>query len=179
MDEHRMHEHDEQHDVGWEDAGWSRWDRPDRPPAEMDRDELLAELQRVRHELATYRTEVRQQMDQLAESRRELEASRDRYADLYDMAPVGYVTLDPNGLIADINLIGAEVLGVERKRLINRPFMGWIVQPARRDLLDPEAGPQSGDAVTLSSITVENEGGTLFASYNGTRVAVGGKETYN
>jgi len=39
--------------------------------------------------------------------------------------------------------------------------------------------PAPGDAVNLSSITVENDGNTLFASYNGTRVAVGGKETYN
>jgi hypothetical protein len=39
--------------------------------------------------------------------------------------------------------------------------------------------PAPGEAVNLSSITVENDGNTLFASYNGTRVAVGGKETYN
>jgi PAS domain S-box-containing protein len=48
----------------------------------------------------------------------ELEASRERFADLYDSAPVGYASLDHNGCIRGINLTGARILGRSRDLLV-------------------------------------------------------------
>ena len=70
-----------------------------------------------------------------AEHRRgqiELELSRDRYVDLYDFAPVGYLTLSAEGLIAQANLTGSEMLGVARDDLLRRRFTQFVL-PADAD----------------------------------------------
>ena len=59
----------------------------------------------------------------------ELEESRDRYLDLFEFAPVGYLTLDKAGKVTDANLTGAALLGVERKGLVGRPFAGFVDPP--------------------------------------------------
>jgi PAS domain S-box-containing protein len=52
---------------------------------------------------------------------------RDRYVDLYEFAPVGYFTLTRNGMIAEVNLTGAALLGVARKKLLNRSFTKFVI----------------------------------------------------
>lgn len=70
------------------------------------------------------------------ESQALLESVRDRYLDLYDLAPVGYATLDPDGLILELNLKAAELLGKERSRLLRTPFHTRVVAEERRRFLD-------------------------------------------
>ena len=77
------------------------------------------EVQRLVHDLEVYRVELEMQNQELQRSQRELELARDRYADLYDFAPVAYVTLDTRGWIREINLTGATLLGVERGLLVD------------------------------------------------------------
>lgn len=62
----------------------------------------------------------------LKEAQRDLEESRDRYAELYDFAPVGYATLDARGCVLDINLTGASMIGVERARLSGMPLARYM-----------------------------------------------------
>ena len=70
-------------------------------------------------EQATIRAEHRQaQID--------LQVSRDRYVDLYDFAPVGYLTVSIQGSIAQLNLTGADMLGDERERLLNASFTRFV-----------------------------------------------------
>src|SRR5205823_3941904 len=85
----------------------------------------------IRPDLLVYHEEMRQQAEQLAEVQRVLEESRDRYADLYDFAPVSYVTLDANGVIEEINLTGTGLLHVERRRLIQMPMLVYILEEDR------------------------------------------------
>ncbi len=78
------------------------------------------------HELQVHQVELEMQNESLRQAQVELEESRDRYVDLYDFAPVGYLTLSHTGLIEQINLTGAELLGVERKKLLGRRFVNYV-----------------------------------------------------
>ena len=70
--------------------------------------------------------ELEKQVEQLRNSAEELEASRDKYALLYDFAPVGYFTFDREGRIRTVNLTGAKLLGVERSILANLGFEDFV-----------------------------------------------------
>jgi len=60
-----------------------------------------------------------------------MEESRDLYVDLYEFAPIGYLTLTRDGMIAELNLTGAEMLGMERKKRLNRRFDGFVTAEDR------------------------------------------------
>ena len=68
------------------------------------------------------------QNEELRRAQEELEVSRARYFDLYDLAPVGYVTLSEKGLILEANLTFAALLGVTRGALVNQPLTRFIVR---------------------------------------------------
>lgn len=78
------------------------------------------------HELRVHQIELEMQNETLRQAQIALEESRDRYIDFYDFAPVGYLSLDAEGLITEINLTGAEMLGMERAKLLQRRFIPFI-----------------------------------------------------
>ena len=78
------------------------------------------------HELHVHQIELEIQNEELREAQIKLEESRRKYFDLYNFAPVGYFTLDKNGIILEANLAGSELLGVERLNLLKRTFIQYI-----------------------------------------------------
>lgn len=86
------------------------------------------DAERLVHELQVHQIELEMQNDELLRAQQELEASRARYFDLYDLAPVGYFTLSEKGLIQEVNLTAAALLGVERKALVNQPLTRFILK---------------------------------------------------
>jgi len=88
-------------------------------------DELL-------YELRAHQIELEMQNEELLRVNAALEESHDRYVDLYDFAPVGYISLSHDGLIAEINLTAAGLLGLERKKLLSRQF-ATLVTPEDGD----------------------------------------------
>jgi len=84
------------------------------------------EIRRLLLDLQVHRIELELQNRELREAQRELEQARDRYADLYDFAPVGYITLERTGKIVEINLTGATILGRERARIIGMPLSAFL-----------------------------------------------------
>ncbi|MEI6705021.1 MAG: PAS domain-containing protein, partial [Deltaproteobacteria bacterium] len=75
--------------------------------------------------------EMERQIEELQNSNRELETSRDKYALLYDFAPVGYFTFDREGAIRTVNLTGANLLRMERSSLSNLRFEHFVSEEDR------------------------------------------------
>ncbi|MBS4030690.1 MAG: PAS domain S-box protein [Clostridiales bacterium] len=90
-----------------------------------------AELQRLVHELEVHQIELEMQNEELQQVRSELVSYLKQYTDLYDFAPVGYITLNRSGFIQHINLTGSRMLGVERTRLVNQPFGRFVIADSR------------------------------------------------
>jgi PAS domain S-box-containing protein len=83
-------------------------------------------LRSVLHELHIHQIELEMQNEELRRSHVELDATRSRYFDLFDLAPVGYFTIDDKGLVLEANLTGANLLGLTRTELVGQPFSRFI-----------------------------------------------------
>lgn len=93
--------------------------------------EQLHEMPRERvadlvHELTTHQIELEIQNEELRTAQDELVEARDRYQNLYDLAPIGYVTTSAKGLVLDANLTLCDMLQIERGKLIKQPLSRFI-----------------------------------------------------
>jgi PAS domain S-box-containing protein len=93
-----------------------------------------ADMRRLLHEFEVHQIELEMQNEELRRAREELELSLNKYAELYDFAPVGYFTFDAAGLIREVNLAGAQLLGIERMLLVNKPFTTLIADAEGREI---------------------------------------------
>ncbi len=91
------------------------------------------EMLQVVHELRVHQIELELQNDELRQAEIEREAARVRFVDLYDFAPVGYMTLSAEGLILEANLTAATQLGVARSHLVKKHLTRFIV-PEDQDI---------------------------------------------
>lgn len=94
---------------------------------ESPEEESPERMERMLYELRVHQIELEMQTEELRRAQAELEASRERYFDLYDLAPVGYLTLSEKGLILEANLTAAGLLGVARGALVNRRLTSFIL----------------------------------------------------
>ena len=78
------------------------------------------------HELRVQQIELEIQNEELKEAHCDLEISKDRYINLYDFAPVGYFSLTDEGLISEVNLTGAAMLGAPRRDVIHARFRKFV-----------------------------------------------------
>jgi PAS domain S-box-containing protein len=105
------------------------------------------QIESVLHELRVHQIELEMQNEELLRTQLELEAAHARYFDLYDLAPVGYLTLDDQEEVLESNLEAARLLGVERRDLQGRPITDFV-HPESQDALYHywRAGPAGSDA---------------------------------
>jgi diguanylate cyclase (GGDEF)-like protein/PAS domain S-box-containing protein len=87
----------------------------------------LEHVAELLHELEVHQIEIELQNEELRETTHRLETSRTRYLDLYDLAPVGYLTLTERNIIRQANLTAAAKLGIPRADLIGKPLTKFIV----------------------------------------------------
>ncbi|MHC1743379.1 MAG: ATP-binding protein [Syntrophobacteraceae bacterium] len=92
------------------------------------------EGQTLAHELQVHQIELEMQNEELRTAQEQLNESLAKYSDLYDFAPVGYLTVNREGLILEANLTFAGQLGIERDRLINTLFWLYPTVPDRGKL---------------------------------------------
>ncbi|MFA6029686.1 MAG: ATP-binding protein [Elusimicrobiota bacterium] len=91
------------------------------------------DTQRLLHDLRVHQIELEVQNEELLRTHLELDASRARYFDLYDLAPIGYLALDEKGFIKEANLTAAKLLGMGRGQLARQPLSRFIL-PEDQDL---------------------------------------------
>ena len=103
--------------------------RPAVPAARLSA--LEAEAQELREALAVERDDREAQEREWIEGKRELERSRERYAELHDSAVTGFLTLDSQGFIREANLTAARMLGAPRPRLLNTLLSQFVAREHR------------------------------------------------
>jgi PAS domain S-box-containing protein len=94
---------------------------------------LSPDVERLLHNLQLHKVELEMQNDELRRTQANLKASRERYFKLYDLAPIGYFTLDDEGLVVSANLCAARFLGRGPDVLVGRPLTAFIC-PADQDI---------------------------------------------
>lgn len=95
---------------------------------EEDTDEILSEIdaRALVHELQVHQIELEMQNEELLRARAQAEDALERYTDLYDFAPIGYITLDHKWIIVESNLAAAELLGTTRRELVGTDFRLYV-----------------------------------------------------
>jgi PAS domain S-box-containing protein len=134
------------------------------------------EVQRLVHELTVQQLELERQNEEIRSAQHELEAERDRVADLYQLAPVAHLTLDRMGTVVEATILAVGLLGVDYGRLTRRRLHERVV-PAdwvtlSRHLTDVFAGAarrtcdlgiltgrDTARLVRVSSVAVPDAGG--------------------
>ena len=150
---------------------------------QVDVDEMsMEDVRRLLHELRVHQMELEIQNQDLRESQVELAQSCDRYSDLYEFAPVGYLTLDRHGVIQQANLTAASMLRVDRQNLLRVSLASFVSEASQDDwhrhrrAVTAGAGSQLG--VTKQTCEIEmqtRDGGPLvirlesLATRNGDR----------
>lgn len=81
---------------------------------------------KLMHELQVHQIELEIQNEELRQTQLKLEAARERYFDLYDLAPVSYCTVSELGIILEANLAASELLGETRSDLVGQPISSYI-----------------------------------------------------
>ncbi|MBI5474064.1 MAG: PAS domain-containing protein [Ignavibacteriae bacterium] len=130
--------------------------------SEMTKEELQREMdalmsvplsdadQHLIQNLLVHQVELEMQNRTLAETQGRLEESRDRYADLYDHSPVGYVTIDEKAVIKEINLTATTMIDVERTIAIGKTFTAFMENhDARQFIQYMSEASQSAQSISI------------------------------
>jgi two-component system CheB/CheR fusion protein len=88
--------------------------------------EVKGSAERLIHHLQVHQVELELQNEELAESRNALEESLAKYTELYEFAPIGYLTVRLDGAIEKANLAAASLLRIERAHLINNLLARFV-----------------------------------------------------
>jgi PAS domain S-box-containing protein len=93
-------------------------------------------LEMLIQDLEMHQIELQTQNEELRRSQIETEEARRKYADLYDFAPIGYFTLNSQGMILEANLTGAALLGMNRRGLLQRALRRFVKQEDQSKFLN-------------------------------------------
>ena len=114
------------------------------------------------HELRVHQIELEMQNEALRNAQAGLEESRNRYVDLYDFAPVGYLTLNSTGMIEELNLTASVLLGKERKNLLKRSFAITIIAEDQSRWITLLQALNEPDGKGRMEVTMPHGNGTTF-----------------
>ncbi len=91
-----------------------------------------------------------------------LEEFHDRYRELYEFAPTGYLTLSLEGAIEEINLTGAKLLGRERGALLHHRFAACVAPTDRDTWLQQLLSVKQHEAPLRTELALQRGDGSVF-----------------
>jgi len=147
-------------------------------PAKVE-DVPVEDVQKLIHELRVHQVELEMQNDELRETQAALARSRDRYLELFDFAPIGYFTLDKKNLIVEVNLAGAELLGLERALLIRKQFSRFIAPDSQDAFYFHRKRALASEDMQVCELVLVNQNGAQFHAQLRTVSVDGGKQGSN
>ena len=95
--------------------------KPKKPAVEK-----IEDVKRLVQLLQVHQIELEHQNQELRITQEELEVSRNKYVNLFDFSPISYFTLNPDGIIKEVNLSASKLLGIDRSKLIGKKFITYI-----------------------------------------------------
>jgi PAS domain S-box-containing protein len=129
-----------------------------------------ADLERLLQELRIHQVELEIQNATLRQGEEELQITRDKYAELYDFAPVGYLTLDRRGTILEANLTAATQLGVARSALVGTPLSRFVARDDQDVLYLHRRHVMEQEPPHLCELHMQREDGTPFVGQLKSRI---------
>lgn len=128
--------------------------------------EKQSEMKSIDHlilELDVYQTELEIQNDELRSIQHKLEETLEKYSDLYDFAPAGYLTIDKDGVILEANLTASGMLGIERRQLTGKPLAIFVGSESKNDFYNYlKMIPLSGNVRQSIDLKIAKKDGTTF-----------------
>ncbi len=97
-------------------------------------DAIKKRLEATLENLRVHQEELNAQNEYLRQMQEELRESHHKYFDLFESAPIGYFTLNKKGVILEVNITGAELLGFDRKYLVQTRMTNYVKQRDRKAL---------------------------------------------
>jgi diguanylate cyclase (GGDEF)-like protein/PAS domain S-box-containing protein len=110
--------------------GEATFGKPSRQPGRAQQPDATqgTRVEDLVHELEVHQIELELQNEELQVTQRQLEEALTRYRNLYDLAPVGYATLGPDGRVINANLTLAEMLRTGRETLVGSNLHAWVAR---------------------------------------------------
>jgi PAS domain S-box-containing protein len=118
-------------------------------------------IKRALHELQVHQVELEMQNRELRETQQLLEASRNRYAQLYDVSPVGYTTISDAGIVMEINHTAYELLGRPHTALAGQSFVHWVAGADRARFLHHLHECRQGKATVRTELKLDAGSGVI------------------
>ena len=123
---------------------------------------LARPAQELLHELQVHQIELEMQNESLRKAEVALAESRDLYVDLYEFAPVGYLTLSTDGMLVGVNLTAVALLGQVRGQLLQRSFTQLVSAEDRDRWIRHFLDVKQGDGVRSVELSLPRADGTLL-----------------
>ena len=129
-----------------------------QPPATN----VSKDAEKLLHELRVHQIQLEMQNESLLQAQTLLAESHERYVELYDFSPVGYLTLTAEGTISQINPAAADLLRRPREKLLKRPFRNFVLPESVERMNGLLTGALEYDESALTELMLKRADGSFF-----------------
>jgi two-component system CheB/CheR fusion protein len=122
----------------------------------------VQDVQNLIQELQVHQIELQIQNEELLQAQAELAETRDRYQELYDFAPVGYLTLTEDLSVLEANFAAASLVGLARRELLQRKFSQYLTPASQRGLLAYFQKPEGPHVMRVGELELRRADGSII-----------------